>query len=161
MHCYLTSNRFWCYALCVTNFYTMFHIQELTVLVQQLVASVSFHEQILVTSEISYWSILQLLISASIFKIKVFFFWDTLIRKIVRQIVLINNFRGDQTDTSARKEALLLMCSPNLIPRLSIFSPTAVLFKPTTVRIEQTNLWSAGLERKSHSHEKEYLWWPV
>ena len=39
---------------------------------------------------------------------------DTLIRKIFYYIMKINNFRGDLTDISAKKEALMAVCIPSL-----------------------------------------------
>ena len=51
-------------------------------------------------------------ISASFFKIKLNIMLDTLIQKIFFEIIKINNFRGELTDNSAKKEALIgiLLC---------------------------------------------------
>ena len=49
--------------------------------------------------------------SASFFKIKYIIFLDTLIQKIFFEIIKINNFRGELTDNSAKKEALIIGCA--------------------------------------------------
>ena len=51
-----------------------------------------------------YW---QVSASASFFKIELNVFLDTLIQKIFIKIMKINNFRGELTDISAIKEALV------------------------------------------------------
>ena len=43
---YQSSNRLWVHALCVSYCHIMSNIQELTPLLQQLIASVSSHEQL-------------------------------------------------------------------------------------------------------------------
>ena len=47
--------------------------------------------------------------SASIFKIKLNIFLDTLIQNFFLKIMTIINFRGDLTDNSSKKEALARM----------------------------------------------------
>ena len=52
------------------------------------------------------WTLFLARSSASIFKIKISFFWDTLILKRFFKIIKMNIFRGDLTDISAKAEVL-------------------------------------------------------
>ena len=77
----------------------------------------TFHTPILILPSCAFqscWNTSLLLLcimltSASVFKIKLNVFLDTLIQRISLQRMKINNFRGDLTDVLDEKEALMLI----------------------------------------------------